>query len=297
MYHYQKKLQEEVAKFQPKKAETTPVAPTPASVLAKEDREVTIDEMLQTLSDRNPEIVIPVSEFFGWFKKSATPNEQLLLTSFSSIVLPRLAAKINQNSNNPDKVLSILKTECTQKEKDLITKLAGEIIPALSKRYALGKIESAQLSGSAYYYQKKLHEEVKRSLTEKIFGFGSRKAPPKMPEFYTRPPQGWKASTIEDPSGPGIPAIEKIIPGIGTIVVMYSEGGIKKTFGGFRQTWSIYGDLSFIPDALCKKANVCSGGDSGDESTVNRAFINLRDWHEIVKGFTQAHSLVMKGRV
>jgi hypothetical protein len=125
MYHYQKKLQEEVAKFQPKKAETTPVAPTPASVLAKEDREVTIDEMLQTLSDRNPEIVIPVSEFFGWFKKSATPNEQLLLTSFSSIVLPRLAAKINQNSNNPDKVLSILKTECTQKEKDLITKLAG----------------------------------------------------------------------------------------------------------------------------------------------------------------------------
>jgi hypothetical protein len=295
MYHYQKKLQEEVAKFQPNKAETTPVAPTPVSVLSKEDREVTIDEMLQTLSDRNPQIVIPVSEFFGWFKKSATPNEQLLLTSFSSIVLPRLAAKINQNSNNPDKVLSILKTECTQKEKDLITKLAAEIIPALSRRYALGKIESAQLSGSAYYYQKKLHEEVKRSLTEKIFGFGGKKTPPKIPDFYNRPPQGWKATTIEDPTGPGIPAIEKIIPGIGTIVVMYSEGGIKKTFGGFRQRWSIYGDLSFIPDALCKKANVCSGGDPGDENTVNRAFINLRDWHEIVKGFTQAHNLVMKG--
>jgi hypothetical protein len=295
MYHYQKKLQEEAAKFQSKKIEPATVAPKVAPVLANEDREVTLDEMLQTLSDRNPEIVIPVSEFFGWFKKSATPNEQLLLTSFSSIVLPRLATKLNQNVNNPEKVLSILKTECTQKEKDLIAKLAAEIIPALSKRYALGKIESAQLSGSAYYYQKKLHEEVKRSLMEKIFGFGSKKTPPKIPDFYNRPPQGWKATTLEDPTGPGIPAVEKVIPGIGTIMVIYSEGGIKKTFGGYRQTWSVYGDLSFIPDALCKKANVCSGGDSGDEETVHRAFINLRDWSEIVKGFTQAHNLVMKG--
>ena len=293
MYHYHKKIQEEAAKFQPKKAFVeAPVAPKAKIETVNEDREVTIDEMLRVLSDRNPHIVIPVTEFFGWFKSKATANEQLLLTSFSSVVLPRLAAKINQNANNPEKVLSILKTECTQKEKDLITKLAAEIIPALSKRYAYTKIESSEISGSSYHYQKKLHEEVKRSLMEKIFGFGSRKAPPKIPDFYNRPPQGWKSVTIEDPTGPGIPAISKIIPGIGTIMVVYSEGGIKKSFGGFRQTWSIYGDLSFIPDALCKKAT-----NPEDPAQIQRAFINLRDWNEIVKGFSQAHALVMKGKI
>lgn len=296
MYNYQRKLQEEAAKFQPKiEVNTKSLKETVKIASVNEDREVTIDEMLQTLSDLTPQTVIPVSEFFGWFKKSATPNEQLLLTSFSSIVLPRLAAKINQNANNPEKVLSILKTECTQKEKDLITKLAAEIIPNLSKKYAYAKIESSEISGSSYHYQKKLHEEVKRSLMEKIFGFGGKKTPPKIPGFYNRPPQGWKATTLDDPTGPGIPAVEKIIPGIGTIMVIYSEGGIKKTFGGYRQKWSVYGDLSFIPDALCKKANVCSGGDSDNEETVHRAYINLRDWNEIVKGFTQAHNLVMKG--
>lgn len=292
MYHYQKKLQEEAAKFQPKKTVEPSIKKVETPVAVNEDREVTIDEMLQTLSDRDPSIVIPVNEFFGWFKKQATPNEQLLLTSFSSVVLPRLAAKINQNANNPEKVLSILKTECTQKEKDLITKLASEIIPALSKRYAYTKIESVELNGSAPHYQRKLFVEVKKSLQEKIFGFGGKKTPPKIPDFYNRPPSGWKAVTIEDPTGPGIPAISKIIPGIGTIMVVYSEGGIKKSFGGFRQTWSIYGDLSFIPDALCKKAT-----NPEDPAQIQRAFINLRDWNEIVKGFSQAHTLVMQGKI
>jgi len=293
MYNYQRKLQQEAVKFQPKtKIVTKSVVSTSKNANVNEDREVTIDEMLQTLSDLTPQTVIPVSEFFGWFKKTATPNEQLLLTSFSSIVLPRLAARINQNASSPEKVLSILKTECTKQEKDLIARLAAEIIPNLSKKYALSRIESAQISGSSYYYQKKLHKEVKQALVEKILGFGSKKAPPKIPDFYNRPPQGWKSVTIDDPTGPGIPAISKIIPGIGTILVVYSEGGIKKTFGGFRQTWSVYGDLSFIPDQLCKKAV-----DPENPEQVAKAFINLRDWNEIVKGFSQAHTLVMRGKI
>lgn len=293
MYNYQRKLQQEAVKFQPKtKIVTKSVVSTSKNANVNEDREVTIDEMLQTLSDLTPQTVIPVSEFFGWFKKTATPNEQLLLTSFSSIVLPRLAARINQNANSPEKVLSILKTECTKQEKDLIARLAAEIIPNLSKKYALSRIESAQISGSSYYYQKKLHKEVKQALVEKILGFGSKKAAPKIPDFYNRPPQGWKSVTIDDPTGPGIPAISKIIPGIGTILVVYSEGGIKKTFGGFRQTWSVYGDLSFIPDQLCKKAV-----DPENPEQVAKAFINLRDWNEIVKGFSQAHTLVMRGKI
>ena len=296
MYHYNKKLQEEAAKYQPKSAVSKETAtPKVENQSVNEDREVTLDEMLRVLSDKTPHVVIPVNEFFGWFKTKASPAEQLLLTSFSSVVLPRLAAKINSNASSPEKVLSILKTECTQKERDLISRLAAEIIPGLAQKYNFSKVESAELSGSAPHYQRKIFEEAKRSLQEKIFGFGGKKTAPKIPEFYNRPPQGWKATTLDDPTGPGIPAVEKIIPGIGTIMVIYSEGGIKRTFGGYRQTWSVYGDLSFIPDALCKKANVCSGGDSDDEETVHRAFINLRDWNEIVKGFTQAHNLVMKG--
>lgn len=129
MYHYNKKLQEEAAKFQPKSVVSNEIAaPKVENQSVNEDREVTLDEMLRVLSDKTPHIVIPVNEFFGWFKTKATPAEQLLLTSFSSVVLPRLAAKINSNANSPEKVLKILNTECTQKERDLISRLASEII-------------------------------------------------------------------------------------------------------------------------------------------------------------------------
>jgi hypothetical protein len=331
MYHYQKKLQEEVAKYQIKsetkdsasinKAKTTTV---------NEDREVTIDEMLQTLSDRSPQFVIPVSEFFGWFKKTATPNEQVLLTSFSSIVIPRLAAKLNQNVNNPDKVLSILNTECTQKEKDLITKLAAEIIPQLAKRYSLTKFESTEWSGSPHYVQKRnaaVKEAIlnyeKKNINEIIgtaaaiaggaallggggaFGYkklaGKKAEMPSIPDFYNRPPSGWRSITLEDPTGPGIPAIQKIIPGIGTLMVIYSTGGLVrsterswkflKLIPREKLSWAVYGDLSFIPDQICKKAI-----NPENPEQVAKAYISLRDWKEIVSGFTQAHNLVMYGR-
>jgi hypothetical protein len=59
-----------------------------------------------------------------------------------------------------------------------------------------------------------------------------------------------------------------------------------------KYSWAVYGDLSFIPDALCKKAV-----SPEDPAQIVKAYINLRDWHEIVKGFTQAHNLVMYGRI
>lgn len=331
MYHYQRKLQEEASKFQPKTAAVTQPVKKIEKVQVTEDREVSLDEMLQTLSDRNPEIVIPVSEFFGWFKSKATPNEQLLLTSFSSVVLPRLAAKLSQNANNPDKVLSILKTECTQKEKDLITKLAAEIIPQLSKRYALTKVEQSEKPGDPYYIKHR-NEAIKeailnhntKDLTE-LTGLGIAAAAAggaallggaaykynkikntpaealPVPDFYNRPPMGWKSITIDDPTGPGIPAIQKIIPGIGTILVIYSTGGITRTterswkylklIPREKLNWSVYGDLSFIPDQICKRAI-----NPENPEQIAKAYLSLRDWKEIVNGFAQAHSLVMYGR-
>jgi len=331
MYHYQRKLQDEAAKYQQKlTAEPTLIVNKSKTTEVNEDREVTIEEMLQTLSDRSPQFVIPVSEFFGWFKKSATPGEQVLLTSFSSIVIPRLAAKLNQNVNNPEKVLSILNTECTQKEKDLITKLASEIIPQLAKRYSLAKFEETEWSGSPVYVQKRnaaIKEAIlnyeKKNLKEFIAtaaavtagaavlggggAFGYKKLSskpaemPSIPDFYNRPPSGWKSITIDDPTGPGIPAIQKIIPGIGTLLVIYSTGGLVKTkerswkylklIPREKLSWAVYGDLSFIPDQICRKAV-----NPDDPAQVAKAYISLRDWKEIVTGFTQAHNLVMYGR-
>jgi hypothetical protein len=327
MYYYQRKLKEEASKYQQKtKAEPVPVVDKLKTTEVNEDREVTIEEMMQTLSDRSPQFVIPVSEFFGWFKKSATPGEQVLLTSFSSIVIPRLAAKLNQNVNNPDKVLSILNTECTQREKDLITKLAAEIIPQLAKRYSLTKFEENERDGSPFYVQKRnaaIKEAILNYENKDIKEFvltgaaaaslslagalaynklSKQNAPlPKIPEFYNRPPSGWKSITIEDPTGPGIPAIQKIIPGIGTLLVIYSSGGLVKTverpwkylklIPREKLSWAVYGDLSFVPDQICKKAI-----NPEDPSQVAKAYISLRDWKEIVNGFTQAHNLVMYGR-
>ena len=99
MYYYQKKLEESIAPFQPKTV--APKAKVASKKAEPAPTHLTIDEMLRVLSDKTPHMVIPVSEFFGWFKKQATTNEQILLTSFSSIVLPRLAAQLNRNANNP----------------------------------------------------------------------------------------------------------------------------------------------------------------------------------------------------
>lgn len=304
MYYYQKKLEESIAPFQPKTV--APKAKVASKKVDTAPTHLTIDEMLRVLSDKTPHMVIPVSEFFGWFKKQATTNEQILLTSFSSIVLPRLAAQLNRNANNPSKVLSILKSECTQKEKDLIARLAAEVIPGLAQKYAFKltstKMES-QLWGSADYSKKQLYAEVNRYLDEKVFGFGGRETAPTMPSFYRKPPDGWKIKIIDldDPAG-GTPAISRTIRGIGEVLVIYSEGGIRKSFAGYRQKWSVYGDLTFIPTALCAKTKPvegCGEGHGGCDSSPDRmgqAIIQLRDWVDIIKTMSQAHNMVLRGK-
>lgn len=127
----------------------------------------------------------------------------------------------------------------------------------------------------------------------------------KIPEFYIRPPSGWQAITMDDPTGPGIPAIRKTIPGIGTIFVVYSRAGITKTkqrdwrFLGLlsrdKFSWSVHGDLSFIPDDLCRR--VAGINDmSARPNDVVRGYLSLREWKDIISAFSQAHSLIMYGR-
>jgi hypothetical protein len=126
-----------------------------------------------------------------------------------------------------------------------------------------------------------------------------------IPSFFITPPSGWQSVTLNDPSGPGIPAIRRVIPGIGTIFVIYSRAGITKTkerdwrFLGLlsrdKFNWSVHGDLSFIPDDLCRRVAGITDA-SGRPSEIARGYLSLREWKDIITAFSQAHSLVMYGR-